>query len=495
MTNAEGHRLVVNNKGQITVFMCLLILSLLLTGLTALEVIHISNEKARSAEAVNGAVTSIKADYNRTLFDDYHLLLLDKNYYGYGEGGLEEQMKDYLEYTLNQAGMSEEYDVEQVALSDYAGVLDNDCEALKSQITEYMKIYSEVFVVQNLTDMIINGGDVSETAEDAVNTGQNEENTEESDWEGEDPRDAVEDVTSVGLLSLVVPDGISPSKDEIDLSGMPSKNINENDEDVEDDFSFDDMEELSNLLGTSNSDCIMALQENIYGIAYVMECFDYFTCDNDYDNELECEVEYIIAGKDNDYDNLQSVVNRIMLHRIGFNFVSLLGDNTRIAEVESIALVIALLPGITYGVAKYLLLGCWAYAETVVEIKSLLAGNSIPYIKTPESWLTDINNLGNIANISDSGYEGTDGIDYKGFLMIFLAEKADVMYYRLADVIQLNMRAENDKFLLEDYICAFRVDFKIRGTPLYLDFMTETSGFEKGEGDKYTYYFEKDVGY
>lgn len=482
----------MNNKGQITVFMCLLILSLLTAGLTALEIIHISNEKARSAEAVHGTLESIKADYNQKLFEDYHLLLLDKNYYGYGEGGLEEQMKNYLEYTLNQAGASDEYEINQVIVSDYIGVLDNNCEALKAQIIEYMKIYSEAAAVENLIDMIVSGGNVSEKAEEAVQSGQNEESTEESDWDGDDPRDVMETATSVGLLSLVVPDGAAPSNTVIDISNMPSNNISDVD-DSEGEFSFNDIETLSKELGTSNSDCLMGLQEDMYGIAYVMEYFDYFTCDKDYGNQLECEVEYIIAGKDNDYDNLKSIVNRIMLHRIAFNFVSLISDSTRLAEVESIALALSLIPGISYGVVKYLLLGCWSYAETIVEIKSLLAGNSIPYIKTPETWMTDINNLGNIINIECSDYDGIDSINYKGFLMIFLAEKLNVMYYRIADLIQLNMSEEDEKFLMENYICAFKAEFQINGTSKYLDFLN--SSLKKGSTNYYNYSFSVETNY
>ena len=484
----------MNNSGQITVFMCLLILSLLMAGLTALEIIHMSNGKARSAEAVYGALESVKADYNQKLFEDYHLLLLDKNYYGYGEGGLEEKLKDYLEYTLNQAGASSEYEIDETAISAYIGVLDNDCEALSAQITEYMKIYAEAAAVESLIDLISSGGDASEAAEEAVRDGQNEESTEESDWDGDDPRDVLEDTTSAGLLSLVVPAGGTPSSSSIDTSDMPSKNISD-DDDEEADFSFDDVDELSQELGTSNSDCLVGLQEDMYGIAYVMAFFDYYTCDADYDNPLECEVEYIIAGKDNDYDNLKSIVNRILLHRIAFNFVSLMGDSTRMAEVESIALTLSLIPGVSYGVVKYLLLGCWSYAETIVEIKSLLAGNGIPYIKTSETWLTDINNLGNIMNIENCDYEGVDSIDYKGFLMIFLAEKLDVMYYRIADVIQLNLREDDEDFLMEDYICAFTADFRISLSPKYLDFLRGVSGSTLNVSDTYTFTFGVETNY
>lgn len=48
-------------------------------------------------------------------------------------------------------------------------------------------------------------------------------------------------------------------------------------------------------------------------------------------------------------DNLQGVVNRIVLHRLPLNLAYLLSDSAKMAEVSSIAAVLALVPGVTYG--------------------------------------------------------------------------------------------------------------------------------------------------
>lgn len=72
--------------------------------------------------------------------------------------------------------------------------------------------------------------------------------------------------------------------------------------------------------------------------------------------------------------------------------------------------------------AKYFLVACWSYAETLVEVKSLLAGNSISYVKKAETWQTDFKKLGNLKNVENINYEGRDSLDYEDFLMIFLAE-------------------------------------------------------------------------
>jgi hypothetical protein len=470
-------------------------LSILLIGLTALEVTRISMDRAKVAETTKGALENVKADYNTKLFEDYHLLLLDRTYSGLGEGQLEQNIDDYMDYALNGEAARDEYEVSETALTGYIGVLDNDCQVLKKEINEYMKIYSEAAAVENLADMIMGSDDASDSAADAVEEGQAEEASEDSDWDGDDPRDILNDSMSGGLLSLVVPNGNAPSKTAIDDTELPSKGVTTVEQDESINLDFDDVDMLEDNLGTSNNDCITGLQEECYGIAYALSCFDYFTCEKDYNHTLKCEVEYLICGKDNDYDNLQSVVNRIVLHRLPFNYVYLLTDKKRLGEVEVIAAVLALIPGVSYAAVKYLLIGCWAYAETIVEVKSLLAGNNIPYIKTSDTWLTDLNNLGNIGNIEALDYKGADSIGYKGFLMIFLAEKSQDMYYRMCDVIQINMRSYDENFLMKNMIYAFSADVEVTGTPKYGSFISSLPGVNSLEDSLYSFKYQIETSY
>lgn len=61
--------------------------------------------------------------------------------------------EDYLEYTFDG---SDDYDmaVKSVELADCRGLLENDCENMKKQITEYMKIYIETEGIKDLLEMI-----------------------------------------------------------------------------------------------------------------------------------------------------------------------------------------------------------------------------------------------------------------------------------------------------------------------------------------------------
>ncbi len=483
----------MDNRGQITVFLCLILTSMLLIGLTSLEVIRLNTGRAMLSQAAKGAMENLKAGYNRELFEAYHLLMLDKNCNGRGEAGLEALTEEYLEYTLGESDIAG-VRVTDVILTGSADILQDECKPLKEQITEYMKYKSEISAANDLIRFITDGEEMVDDVQSAVEEGKNEKNENESDWAGDDPREVLKDSTGTGLLAVVTPDGTVPSKEAFDMEDFPSQiNTEEANEDMN--INFEDIDILEAQLGISNSDCIASFQENYYGMAYALECFDYYTCDKIYDNPMKCEVEYMICGKDNDYDNLSSVVNKIVLHRMPFNFMYLISDKEKIAEIEAIAITLALLPGITYAAVKYLLIGCWSYAETLVEIKSLLAGNKIPYIKTKDTWLTDINKLGNLANIKNLDYEGPAGIDYKGFLMILMAEHTSKLYYRIADIIQLNMRQFNDSFRMKDmiYACTFDISGECDGK--YADFIKSRKNVIWADENGYSYHLSMEAGY
>lgn len=256
-----------------------------------------------------------------------------------------------------------------------------------------------------------------------------------------------------------------------DTSLFPSKGRTEEDNVREIDTNFNDIDRIEETLKTSTSDCVTTLAEGYYGIAYAIDTFANYTSEEK-NGVFELETEYLIAGKDNDYDNLKAVVNRLIMHRIGFNMAFLLNDSKRLAQIKPVAVFISLLPFVTYGMAKYFLVACWSYAETLVEVKSLLAGNSISYVKKAETWQTDFKKLGNLKKVENINYEGRDRLDYEDFLMIFLAEKYKDIYWRMCDVMQLNVRRNQPDFLMKNCIYSFETQISVEGEPLFDAFLS-----------------------
>jgi hypothetical protein len=447
----------LKNNGQITVFLSLVLISLLGLFLAAVGITGIYMNRARVAEAARGASLHIQAEYQSQIFDRYHLLLLDKSYMGYGEGMLEERVSDYMDYTLSGYGFA----VEDACLTDVRTVVADDCYDLKKQIEEYMTLYLETKALETISeDLAYDNADAEEVAEE-IRNGKSEETEQEGNWQGEDPRKLLEQELGIGLLQLVLPSGKSVSQTKVSMQDVPSTACGKENVQESMDTSFSDIDRLEAELGKVRGTGKSELGKDINGILYAMECFKNVT-DAELDNcVFQCEVEYLIAGKDNDYDNLTCVVNQIILHRLPVNMAVLLSDAEKMAEISSMAATLALVPGITYGAAKYLLAACFSYGETILEIQTLLAGGKIPLIKKAADWKLDLAHIGNLTSVEPASGQTEKGLDYEAFLMLLLAEKNNRMYYRMCDLIQLNTALVQDGFLITNCVDAFTIDIDI----------------------------------
>lgn len=481
----------MRNQGQITVFLSLILISLLALFLAAIGVVEFHMDRARVSEAAKGASEHIKADYQGQIFEEYHVLLLDKTYAGRGEGALEDRMLRYLDYTLSSYG----FQIQDVSLTGMKSVMDSHCALLREQIRDYMTLYLQVKAVKDIGEWMQLDDRSAETMAQEIATGKLEESEKSGDWQGEDPREVLQREMKRGLLDLVLPENSGVSGVKIDMSDLPSHtgqqdsggglDCSGSEDDCSVDTAFEDIDRLeadmqkmtrsgspeSGEAGKGLSEMTDAGKELLYGLT----CFDYFTRTDGKGHPLQCEVEYLIAGRDNDYDNLQAVVNRIVLHRMPVNMAVLLTDPEKMAEIDSIALTLSLAPGITYGAAKYLLVACLSYAETLVEIRSLLAGHKIPLVKTGAEWIVDFDSIGKLTELDRMDYSGADGVDYRAFLFLFLAEKGDVIYERMCDVMQMVVREKQPEFLMRDCICAYTADLDIRKHGRNFSIATEAS--------------------
>ena len=68
----------MNNKGQITVFISLIMCAVVMLGLFALKICRFYNAKAKSAQVVNTAISDVKSGFNSYIYEHYHILLFDK---------------------------------------------------------------------------------------------------------------------------------------------------------------------------------------------------------------------------------------------------------------------------------------------------------------------------------------------------------------------------------------------------------------------------------
>lgn len=197
------------------------------------------------------------------------------------------------------------------------------------------------------------------------------------------------------------------------------------------------------------------------------------------DRLLDYETEYILCGGKSDKDNLCEVITKLSHIREGANLLYIITDSQKKNECFTLAVQILGYTGnmVLIKAAQYLIMTLWAYAESIVELRSLYSGESISIIKNAGDWETDINGLINLGreNISSGSVQwlknaGKNGkgtvqpddketdeilsLDYAGYLRILLLMKnGTTRNARVMSAMELVMVAlgHND-FRMKDYI-------------------------------------------
>lgn len=164
---------------------------------------------------------------------------------------------------------------------------------------------------------------------------------------------------------------------------------------------------------------------------------------------LDYGMEYLVAGKASDKENLESVLNRIMLIRMVTNFIALESDSSRRSQARAAAVAVVgftgLAPLIT--LTQTLIMLTWSISESLVDVAALLENRDVPLWKNSKNLVT---------NFSEIVMMGHDALQtrakrfqkkkksqfgYKQYLFLFLAmTKQSTRKYRIMDLIQNTMQ-------------------------------------------------------
>ena len=167
-------------------------------------------------------------------------------------------------------------------------------------------------------------------------------------------------------------------------------------------------------------------------------------------------------------ENLKSVAHRLLVIREGINFVYLLGDAPKRAQAASLAAAIssALLIPMASGIVEMVLLGCWAYGESILDVRELFAGGKIPLIKSTSNWQLELENLGQLLQRMDTDRrEDAQGMDYEEYLRVLLyLEEQQTKTMKCLYVFELTVRAAegHEQFRMDSCLDALEVSMDVR---------------------------------
>lgn len=394
---------------------------------------------------MNRAIESVFAEYQKELLEEYGIFALEGSY----ESGSysEETIKNRLDFYGAQG-------IRQ-SVSRIEFLTDHGAEAFCGQVEAYMKHKYGLNLLQDKIGMT----DVWKQQEEQAKDCEKDEIKQQKELSGllqenegrlpteENPIEHVEQLKKSSLLDLIMPKDKPVSQKTIDLGDTLSfRELN---------CGYGDFSDVAEEGGTLTS---LILGE------YLLEQFSNGAGEPGA-GALDYQLEYILAGKRNDRENLEAVAGKLILLRFVPNYMHLQGSSTKKAEAEALALTLCSLlavPAITEAAAQVILLA-WAYGESLMDMRSLLRGNKVPLVKTDDSWqlsLSGLMKLGQEGDLND-GKDTQGGLPYKEYLRILLfLEKKETTAMRALDMIEQNLRTEHGLAFFKADQCISKIEVK-----------------------------------
>jgi len=180
-------------------------------------------------------------------------------------------------------------------------------------------------------------------------------------------------------------------------------------------------------------------------------------------------LEHIIAGKQSDQENIAEIIMRLSALREGMNIAYIFTDSEKRHEAEAFAISLMGFTGnpAIVKAAQFLIMGVWAYGESLLDIRRLFKGEEISLIKTKEDWKLSLSDLLSLHFDFESIQEKTDNsmtarikrwsagrLNYKDYLVLLLMTmNKKVKLFRVMNVMELRMMALGEvDFRMNNYI-------------------------------------------
>jgi hypothetical protein len=388
----------------------------------------------------------LESMYHQKLWNDYGILGLDDKF-GYEETSnhLEEHIKDYFnsEYVKNDRDMNYFMSrIEDLKSEDKVYITDNGGDAFYKLAIQSEK---EKFIEKGLGKL-------------ADELQQGFSNNEKMDFKSiiEKSQNALKEIK------------LQQAKEEIDeeyKSKYPEKDWSNTENPMDVAKGSEDEKDMSFWLGEDGEVSSKKIDlENIYRFKQTFRggvqnpadrlifseyVFDYFGnyLEPDEDGALSYGAEYVLMGKEDDEGNLKAVIRRMLAVREIQNALAIKMSPELDMEAGSLATSMCMLVGNPeiIEVVKLGIIASWAYVESVLDVRALLRGKTIPIQKTAESFTSNLANLATFLEKDKFAKEAKVGLDYKMCLRaLFLMENVTKTNERTLGLIELGIKTDSD---------------------------------------------------
>lgn len=450
-------------NGYLTVCIALCTAVMLSLFLVLIDGVRRNGGRLEAECVTETGLYSIMAEYHRELMKQYNLFAIDASY------GTDSCCKANTEAHL-QKYVEKNLDYSDIFLSDY---LYRDFLGLQAAGAELTKVSimtddkGAVFrrcaaqamgsdaglgLFGRLQDWMrvveVNGLDEGNKEEEKRRLDQEiekydgmEVEIEENQWDIlkiANPTKALEEKKRLGLLRLVLGEESELSHNVFTTEGLIQSRVKKG------------QVNQGNILRKELS-APEQLAERFLFQEYLLRYLGRYGKENEQDT-LRYQTEYLIAGQESDVDNLRGVINRLCLMREAANAIHLLTDKTKHNQIKAAAefvCTLILLPELSSLLEGAIVLG-WAFAESVYDLKTLLAGGRVPLLKDEDSWHYGLE-AALKGELRDQG-RGDKGLTYEDYLriMMMLGDK-ETLTLRAMNMVEADIRSTpgNSAFRLD----------------------------------------------
>lgn len=454
-------------NGYLTVVLALCMAVILSLFLTLMDGVRRNGARLEAECVTDIGLHSIMAEYHRELMKQYNLFAIDSSYGtgACGKANTEAHLFQYLSGNLSYddiflsdylyrdfLGLS----VESAELTAVSVLTDYGGAVFRGYAVEAVKADVGLGLLQELQSWVqkveVNGleegkeevrkqeldGEIKEWVDQYDGM---EIEVDEDEWkraEVRNPTDGLEATKRLGLLRLVVEDETRLSASVIHTENLIQNRMRQGQ------INHGNMAQV----GLTETE---RLTEKFLFNEYLLRYMGRFGKESEED-ALRYQIEYLIGGKESDVENLKSVVNRLCILREAANAMYLMSNETKRGEIRlaaAAACTVIALPALTPLLESAILLA-WAYAESVYDVKSLLAGGKVPIFKDDGSWHYSLSSA--LSGSLQDENAGGEGLAYEDYLRIFMMlSGVDTLTARAMDMVEADIRKTSGN-------AAFRLD-------------------------------------
>ena len=442
-------------KGSITIFALLSMMLVASMLLALLEASRFHQIKGLANLQTQVALESVFAEYNTYLWEEYRILACSQK-------SVLEKVESYGNEQIvekNEGINFFQFRVKDTELNGYTRLTDGDGTAFIQAAAAYMEdnflyetaknIYGQYEGIREIQSQSQYSFQDVANALNQLKDSQNQRTRKQSrnsvnilEW--------IQTIYNKGVLSLVLEEESAISEKSIDVTDKVSERK---------------MPESYNpTIEEVNWYTRVLFQQ--YMLTYLSNYR------NDKKHALDYEVEYVLMGKDSDIENLKGTITQLMTIRAVCNFLYLSNSVTRQEQAGGLAISIAGASAnpILIEIVKTAIVTAWAFAESILDVRTLLSGGKISLLKSDNSWTLDIDAITKLEEDFLKAKNCNDGLEYKDYMGILLLLQDDnTMAMRVMDVQEETLREkyENESICMEDWITEAKVSVRYQYQPVF----------------------------